>query len=206
MKIEGVILAAGLSSRMGSNKLLLNVLEMPMIERVILNMLPFCERLIVVLGHDGHKLEPLLKKYDTVKLVYNSGYQSGMFSSVKVGCEHLKGDRFFLTPADMPLISKDTYKCLLEVNDSVVIPSYQGKAGHPILLNIEVAEGLRTRDRQSSAESRPSIESRPITEAQNLREYLNDFHKTYVSVPDEGILMDIDTRTVYDKLKEGGLI
>lgn len=194
MKIEGVILAAGLSSRMGSNKLLLNVLEMPMIERVILNMLPFCERLIVVLGHDGHKLEPLLKKYDTVKLVYNSGYQSGMFSSVKVGCEHLKGDRFFLTPADMPLISTDTYKSLLEVNDSVVIPSFQGKAGHPILLSIEVAEGLRKSD------------VHPIAEMQNLREYLKGFHKTYVNVPDSGILMDIDTRTEYDHLKEGGLI
>jgi len=194
MKIEGVILAAGLSSRMGSNKLLLNVLEMPMIERVILNMLPFCERLIVVLGHDGHKLEPLLKKYNTVKLVYNSGYQSGMFSSVIVGCEHLEGDRFFLTPADMPLITKDTYKSLLAVNDSVVIPSYQGKAGHPILLNVEVVKGLVT-----SAEQ-------PITEAQNLREYLKGFHKTYVSVPDEGILTDIDTRTEYDQLKEGGLI
>lgn len=200
MKIEGVILAAGLSSRMGSNKLLLNVLEMPMIERVILNMLPFCERLIVVLGHEGHKLEPLLKKYDTVKLVYNSGYQSGMFSSVKVGCEHLEGDRFFLTPADIPLISPDTYVSLLEVNDSVVIPSFQGKAGHPILLNVEVAEGLITRDGLSNTVGHP------FTEAQNLREYLNGFHKTYVSVPNEGILMDVDTQSVYENLKKGGLI
>ena len=95
MRVEGVVLAAGLSSRMGDNKLMKTIDHMPMIERVIANMIPFCERIIVVVGHRRDELAKVLQKYKQVEIVVNDDYQSGMFSSVKAGCKAIRGDRFF---------------------------------------------------------------------------------------------------------------
>lgn len=186
MRIEGVVLAAGLSSRMGSNKLMKTIDHMPMIERVILNMLPFCERIIVVVGHRRDELKTVLEMYRKVEIVVNDDYQSGMFSSVKVGCEAVRGDRFFLMPADIPFIKRETFEVLLQARGDVVIPSMNWKAGHPILLKTSVVSGIGG------------------SKAEHLRAFLANIEKTYVCVDDRGVLIDIDTQEEYEKIIEEG--
>lgn len=48
--IEGVVLATGLSSRAGTNKMLLDMGGMAVIERCILPMYNICSKVIVVSG------------------------------------------------------------------------------------------------------------------------------------------------------------
>ncbi len=186
MRVEGVVLAAGLSSRMGNNKLMKTIDHMPMIERVILNMLPFCERIIVVVGHRRDDLMAVLGKISKVEIVVNDDYQSGMFSSVKAGCEAVRGDRFFLTPADIPFVKRETYEVLLQTEGDIVVPSVNRKAGHPILVKTSVVSGIGD------------------SQAEHLRAFLAGMEKTYVCVEDHGVLIDIDTPEDYAKyIKEG---
>lgn len=186
MRVEGVVLAAGLSSRMGDNKLMKTIDHMPMIERVILNMLPFCERIIVVVGHRRDELTAVLKKYNQVEIVINDDYQSGMFSSVKAGCKAVHGDRFFLTPADIPFVQRGTYEALLQAEGEIVVPSVNRKAGHPILIKSSVVSGI--------ADSK----------AEHLRAFFGSWEKTYVCVEDFGVLIDIDTPKEYEKYRTEG--
>lgn len=181
MRVEGIVLAAGLSSRMGDNKLMKIIDGMPMIEKVLESMIPFCDRIIVVLGHRREEVERVLKRYDQVEIVVNDDYQSGMFSSVKAGCKAIHGDRFFLTPADMPFVQPETYKAMLETEGEIVVPSMNRHSGHPILIQSKLAAEIATSD------------------VQHLRAYLAKWKKTYMCVEDEGIFIDIDTPEDYEK-------
>lgn len=186
MRVEGVVLAAGLSSRMGDNKLMKTIDHVPMIERVIINLIPFCERIIVVVGHRREDLLARLKTYNKVEIVVNDDYQSGMFSSVKAGCEAVRGDRFFLMPADIPFVKKETYEVLLQTKGDIVIPSVNHHGGHPILLKASVVSGIGA------------------SQAEHFRAFLAGMEKTYVCVEDRGVLIDIDTPEDYAKYVEEG--
>ena len=186
MRVEGLVLAAGLSSRMGDNKLMKTIDHMPMIEQVLANMIPFCERIVVVVGHRRDELAKILKKYKQVEIVVNDDYQSGMFSSVKAGCKAIRGDRFFLTPADIPFVKPATYKALIEADGEIVVPSMNHHAGHPILIQRKIVADIESSD------------------AMHLRAYLQKWEKTYVCVEDEGIFIDIDTPEDYQKYGRRG--
>ncbi len=186
MRVDGVVLAAGLSSRMGSNKLIKTIDYMPMIERVILNILPFCEHVIVVVGHRQDDLTAVLETYSKVEIVVNDDYQAGMFSSVKAGCKAVRGDRFFLMPADMPFVKRETFEALQQTEGDIVVPSMNRKAGHPILVKSSVVSGIGD------------------SQAEHLRAYLAGLEKTYVCVEDCGVLIDIDTPEDYAKYSEEG--
>ncbi|MCK8060383.1 MULTISPECIES: NTP transferase domain-containing protein [unclassified Fusibacter] len=181
MRVEGVILAAGLSSRMGENKLIKPIDFVPMIECVIVNMLAFCDLIFVVVGHRQESLIPILSNYEKVRILLNPEYESGMFSSVVMGCEAIRCDRFFLIPADMPFTQASTYQKMLTVDAQLVVPSYCHRAGHPILISSKVVEGIRD------------------SKVKHLREFLSDTPKVYVVVDDPGILIDIDTPEDYEK-------
>jgi molybdenum cofactor cytidylyltransferase len=181
MRVEGLVLAAGLSSRMGDNKLIKTIDGMPMIDQVLASMIPFSDRIIVVVGHRRDEVTRILKRYDQVEIVVNDDYQSGMFSSVKAGCRAIRGDRFFIIPADMPFVAPKTYKALLEMDGEVVVPSMNRHSGHPILLQSKIATEIAASD------------------AEHLRAFLSKWEKTYVCVEDEGIFIDIDTPEDYEK-------
>lgn len=179
MQVEGLILAAGLSSRMGQNKMLLPIENMTMIEKTLHNMMPFCRRILVVTGHNHDTLETVLKPYAQVTVIHNKDYRSGMMSSIQLGFSALRGDLFFVQPGDIPFVAPGTFEALLNQAGQVVIPSYDMKAGHPILINTTVKNGIA------------------LTKKPHLRAYLSDFEKTYVCVDDSGILVDIDTQAAY---------
>ena len=80
IKIEGVILAAGFSSRAGTFKMELPFGEKTLIERAIDGMIDTCSRIIVVGGHKIERIREITKKYPTVQVVFNRHYEKGMFS------------------------------------------------------------------------------------------------------------------------------
>lgn len=184
MRIEGLILAAGLSSRAPNFKMTLPFGEITVLESAIKSMLPHCERIVVVGGHQQERLVAICQNYDAVELVVNEAYQEGMFSSIKCGLAHLKCDRFFMMPGDYPMIGSAVYERLLSQGGAVVIPSYNKRAGHPILIEGTYIESCLQEDA-----------------FRTMRDFIKTLEVHYVTVLDEGILMDLDTGEDYEKMK-----
>lgn len=183
MGVEGIILAAGLSSRAGSYKMTLAYNNKTVIENAIDNMEEFCSRIIVVGGHQIEKLEPIVKNYSKAELVFNEDYLQGMYSSVKKGMSCLREERFFFTPGDYPMISPEVYRELLLYEAPVVIPTFEGRKGHPILFNRSIVDDVLY-----------------CLAYNNLREAIKDKHTVLVQVDCSGIIKDLDTMEDYEIL------
>ncbi|MEW9096437.1 MAG: nucleotidyltransferase family protein [Clostridiaceae bacterium] len=184
MKIEGIILAAGLSTRAGTNKLVLNIYGKTVIERCIYGMYDLCSKIIVVGGYRVEEIKDILDKYPKVELVYNPDYLEGMFSSVKKGLSYIKEERFFLIPGDYPVINKKIYEKMLNVDRDIVIPVYNGKKGHPLLMKSYLIKEL--------------LED---IHYETLRDFINEKGFASIDVEERGILMDIDTMEDYKRAR-----
>ncbi|CAK7071901.1 nucleotidyltransferase family protein [Tissierella carlieri] len=185
MNVEGIVLAAGLSSRVGINKLLLDIDGKTVIEQCILGMYDVCSRIIVIGGHKVEDIKKILSKYPKVELIYNPDYLDGMFSSVKKGIYNIKGEKFFLTPGDYPIINKKTYKDMLNIDEDIVIPVYNGKRGHPLLMKSYLVNKLLSNNSYKT-----------------LRDFISINKTAFLNVNDLGILMDIDTIEDYSEISK----
>lgn len=183
MKVEGIVLAAGLSTRAGTNKLMLDVGGKTIIERCIYGMYDLCSKITVVGGNRIEEIKGILSKYPKVELIYNPDYLDGMFSSVKKGLMNIKAEKFFLIPGDYPVIDKEIYKQMLKLDEDIVIPMYKGKKGHPLLMKSYLIEEL--------------IKSKHYN---TLRDFVNIKGFKSINVEEPGILMDIDTMEDYKEI------
>jgi molybdenum cofactor cytidylyltransferase len=183
MNIEGVVLAAGLSSRANAFKLELLLDGKTVLERCVQSLYDACSRIIVVGGYEIQKVKAMMDKYPKVLVVFNESYETGMFSSVKKGMHHVDADRFFFTPGDYPMISPYVCQRLLEIQDDIVIPVIGGKKGHPILIGGSLAEEILR-----------------MPDTSNLRDFINQRGFNTVTVQDDGILRDLDTQEDYRQL------
>ncbi|KNZ43426.1 DVU_1551 family NTP transferase [Acetobacterium bakii] len=145
-KVAAIILAAGLSSRMGEYKALLPFDGIPTISLIIRTAkLAGIENIIVVTGHNADQLQLILKE-EHVSEAYNKRYKDGMFTSVQTGVAALDfdTDAFFLLPVDYPLITSKVLLDLIEIYhenaDSFLVPCFNGKKGHPPLFPMSMAE------------------------------------------------------------------
>lgn len=186
MGLEGVVLAAGYSRRAGTFKMTLEIEKTTIIEKCIAGMYELCSRIIVVSGFQAAKLEQVLAGYPKVDIVFNKHYHLGMFSSVKFGFQQVRSERFFFTPGDYPLVSREVYTALVNVNGEVVVPVYRGHPGHPLLLQGVLAREL--------------VQDSRCT---NLREFLAHKNLVTVGVQEPGILQDIDTFDDYQRMVNG---
>jgi molybdenum cofactor cytidylyltransferase len=179
---EGVILAAGASSRARAFKPALLIGTGTMIGRCIGGMKEYCGRIIVVGGHEFSKLQSLVRGMPQVECVENPAYHKGMFTSVKTGLAQVRADRCFVLPVDIPLVPPAVYQQLLSCEADIVVPSYHGKKGHPVCLSQTIL---------------PRILSRP--DESSLRETLEVIGFQTVEVEAEEILFDIDTPEDYER-------
>lgn len=183
MAVDGIVLAGGLSSRMGKYKMSLMIGNKTVIERCIEAMYDLCSNIIVVGGYNHKIIEEILTPYKKVKIVLNQNYMEGMFSSVKVGLKEVKQDHFFLIPGDYALIKKDTYKEMFKFKSDILIPTYNGKQGHPILINSNLIDEIINNSDNKS-----------------LRDFVKKHKFTTIELQDKGILMDIDTMKDYENV------
>ena len=58
----------------------------------------------------------------------------------KIGLNYLKDkcDQIIFNPANIPMFTSRTIENMLNYNEKVVSPSYNGKSGHPILIASEL--------------------------------------------------------------------
>jgi molybdenum cofactor cytidylyltransferase len=189
--IAALILAAGLSSRMKTMKQLLPLEGQTVIERVISLFWGIDIRdILVVLGYAADQLIPIVNKQG-VSYVVNDNYQSGMFSSICKGAGHLV-DRgcgaFFIMPADMPFVKKETLQELIrafrKTGKAAYRPQYQGRRGHPPLISTALIPAILT-----------------FKDEGGLRALLATCEENCADVAcdDPGILIDLDTPGDYQK-------
>lgn len=127
-----ILLAAGLSSRMGRNKLLLPFRGRTVIENTLSSVLEISERVIVVTGFERERIERLLSSYH-VDFVYNPDYEKGQRGSSMRGIDAVDDD-FAILPGDLPLIEKSDIAPLVNAleSHSIVRPTYNSIPGHPV--------------------------------------------------------------------------
>ena len=135
-------------------------------------------------GHKIERIREILQEYSKVKIVYNENFRQGMFSSVQEGLKHVRGESFFLQPGDLPLISEEIYRRMLEASGDVIIPTYNGRKGHPVLMRSRLID---------------AILHQPDTST--LRDYIGRVGYAQVEVDDEGIVLDVDDLEDYHIMK-----
>ncbi len=181
VRIDCVMLAAGMSSRMKKWKMALPCKDATVIECSVRNALNVCSRVILVAGHRAGELEQLFQGWKRVELILNPRYREDMFTSVKIGAAHVKTKRFFLALGDMPMVEPTVYRALLKYTYAeAVIPKYRGKKGHPLLLAQGVAKYITE-----------------FKEKGSLRDVLALFPTLTVPLETDHILCDIDNQEDY---------
>ena len=137
--LTAIILAAGMSSRMGGFKPLMTLGDTTVIEHAVrMFRAAGIEDIHVVLGFRAPDVSVALKPLD-VLTVLNASYSEGMFSSIKVGIENLESDceAFFILPADIPLVRPATVSALLAdyKPNHILYPVFRKRRGHPPLIS-----------------------------------------------------------------------
>ncbi|MFH2110069.1 MAG: nucleotidyltransferase family protein [Candidatus Bathyarchaeota archaeon] len=135
MKASAIVLAAGKSSRMGSNKLLLPFFGKTVLETT-LDALRGIET-VVVTGHRPEEFEEVLSGY-SVEVVHNPRHEEGMTTSFQAGLRSVDVDAVFLALGDQVGLDRRMLSAMVQVlvedEDAVIVsPRYGDRRGHPVL-------------------------------------------------------------------------
>ena len=162
MGLAGVILAAGESSRMGRDKALLpwppagpasktakaGTSSETILSLAIAAMSTNCDLVIVVAGKNEPALAPVVYGCGAF-LIRNPNPERGQFSSLQTGLQEVLSrgrDNAMITLVDRPPAAVKTLECLVDSFTNrtheiwAVVPEFQGKHGHPILVGREMIE------------------------------------------------------------------
>ena len=184
-RIAAVVLAAGLSSRMGGNKLLLPVAGEPIVRRVAEAALASrATHVIVVTGHNAPAVSAALLGLD-IQIVENREFARGLSESLKCGLRNLPADcdGTLILLGDMPYVSAPLLNKLIEAFDpagqhTICVPVRRGRRGNPVLWGRSFFPELLALHGDKGA--------KPILEAHNNA-------VCEVEATDDGVLIDIDT-------------
>ena len=148
-RITAIVPAAGLSSRMGQNKLLMPFAGKSLIERAVDTLMTSgVDEIVVVLGHEANLLRSRLEG-KSVHFVDNPDYRAGLSTSVRAGMEAApKGaDAMMIYLADQPLLEADEVRRLVlafaeakRAGKSIVVPFFCNKRGNPVILDASYRE------------------------------------------------------------------
>jgi len=191
-RFAAVILAAGYSSRMGQLKPLLTIGGETIADHLISTFQTCGVDVYLVVGYRGQEVKAAIKKRD-ITIVDNPDYALGMFGSVQTGVRTLNPgyDAFFIMPVDIPMVSAKTIRSLQaafsEHPGKIVYPVFGSKRGHPPLVPISLAAVIAGWKQEGSLNK-------------VLRSYEN--LAVEIAVPDENILLDIDTKADFRLLLE----
>ena len=190
MEYAAVIAAAGLSSRMRDFKPMMCLNDRTMITDIILSFQKAGIReIVVVTGYHAELLEKHIAPLN-VRTCRNPAYaETEMIDSLRLGLGAIQDhcEAAFLSPADVPLISSETIRRMMDTPGEAVRPVFIGKAGHPVLVRGEVLR--RVQNYHGSG---------------GLRKALQDGGTVFtdLKVDDPGILLGADTPREYKQLRE----
>lgn len=198
MNVFALVPAAGLSLRMGTEKLRLSVNGQPVLARVIRAFREGgVEKVLVVLGPATADLTSIVENAGARVLNLSEGtrdmqetLQRGL-TWIKTHWQPLPTDAVFLSPADLPAIPSDVVCCLKDTLKQhpeafMVKPSFAGKRGHPVLCRWLLAS--------------PILDAAPGT---GLNRVLSHYREATITVEamSPNILIDMDTPADYEQIK-----
>lgn len=132
--INGLLLAAGQSSRFGADKLVSLIDGLPLILHAA-KTLSCCPRILAVVNKNNTRLIRLLEK-NNISYVINHKAINGIGASIACGVmASPNSDGWLILPSDMPGISeKTTAKIIKGLRDgqSIVAPVFNKQQGHPV--------------------------------------------------------------------------
>jgi molybdenum cofactor cytidylyltransferase len=195
--IVAIVLSAGESSRMGSPKALLPLAGKTFIERIVACFKATkVGKIVVVLGHNAEQLRPQIEPLG-VSVVVNPDYRRGQLSSLLTGLRTVETepgvDGVLMHLVDQPLINPGAIDQMIdrfyESKKSIVIPTYKGKKGHPVLLSRSLF---------------PELFQAPLDEGAKPVVRAHSDETLEVETGDEGFVIDIDTPEDYRRHVGGG--
>lgn len=189
--ISLIVLAAGKSTRMKENKLVLNVDGETLIERVVNTAIRSnADEVVVVLGYEAEKIREKIARLKC-KIVVNDRYEKGQSGSVKVGLSAIspEAEAMMVFPADVALIDAPSINRVIDeysgTKSRIVIASHQHQSGHPILLDRTLFPEVSEIDEDTFG----------------LKAVINRHRAQvkYVDVGSDNVLIDIDTQEEFNK-------
>jgi molybdenum cofactor cytidylyltransferase len=160
--VSAVVLAAGMSTRMGRNKLLLSFRDKPLVVHAVDTLLASkAGEIIVVLGHESEKVWDQLEAYagdaskwaekGRVRLIKNPEYRDGLSTSVRTGVQAVspEAEAIMIYLADQPLLETGDVDRIIgafasaKANDKmIVVPFFKGERGNPVILDAALRDSI----------------------------------------------------------------
>ncbi len=137
MRTGALIVAAGMSSRMGQFKPMLSIGSISIAQRILATLHQAgVSKIVMITGYNAVTLERHLAGNGIIFLRNEAYETTQMFDSVKIGLRYLQGkcDRILFTPVDVPLFTAGTVKTILDSGADLACPMCDGRQGHPILI------------------------------------------------------------------------
>ena len=147
--IAGLILAAGESSRMGTDKALLAYRGRTFLENIVATLREAgVEKIAVVLGHHAEQIRRGVN-LEGAEVVVNQDYARGQTSSLQSGLRALASpglEAVVLCLVDHPAVRSGTIRKLItdfqESSAPLVIPTFRAQRGHPVVIARELFDEL----------------------------------------------------------------
>lgn len=144
--IEAIVLAAGASTRMGQQKLMLPFGGSTVVKHILGQLTQSTvDDIVVLTGHDPDCVQGL-----DVKTVHNAQYTDGMLSSIRVGLQAISesAEGAMIVLGDQPLIQTSTIDAVAEAfrasPDAITVPVYKERRGHPVVIPIRFIPEILT--------------------------------------------------------------
>ena len=182
--LEGIILAAGESRRMGYPKPLLKIGGRTFIEQIAETMLAVVPRLVIVLGAHHERVRAAIPHDARIVIVENPNYSRGQLSSLKVGLSALQPNAAgaLVHLGDHPMVRMETFQAIVDsynqTGKPIVIARQDGRRGHPVIFDRAMFGELLSAPEEEGA--------RHVVNANGSR-------VAYVDLDDPGINLDLDT-------------
>jgi molybdenum cofactor cytidylyltransferase len=191
---SAIVPAAGMSTRLGRNKLLLPFKGRPLIAHAVDTLLASdVDEIIVVLGHEADQVRGAIAGKG-VRFVENPDYRLGLSTSVRAGFAAVLGQTtgIMIYLADQPLLEPGEVDFLIyalaeagKANKSIVVPFFRGQRGNPVIVKATYKASLLAINGDTGC--------RRVIK-QNPDQVLT------VEMETDHVVRDIDTIEAYDKL------
>jgi molybdenum cofactor cytidylyltransferase len=182
--LEGIILAAGESRRMGYPKPLLEIEGRTFIEQIAERMLAVVPRIVIVIGAHRDRVRAAIPHDTRVAIVENPNYSRGQLSSLKAAIRVARPDSagVLVHLGDHPMVRLETFHAIVDsynrTGKAIVIARHHGHRGHPVIFDRALFHELEFAPEEAGA--------RFVVNADESR-------VAYVDLNDPGINLDLDT-------------
>src|SRR5271157_3621414 len=115
-QLEGIVLAAGESRRMGYPKPLLEIGSRTFIEHIAETMLAVVPRLVIVIGAHRERVRAAIPRDACIAIVENPNYARGQLSSLQAGLDALQPEPAgaLVHLGDHPLVRVETFRAIVD--------------------------------------------------------------------------------------------